>query len=188
MADGDKAFQGDGGQASLDAKGVSEGIAAILASLFEEHMQWNNGFLQWSNQQLMYGQPIPPQADADFINRQNWIIGHMKRFEAPAQILARAGDRALADAVKFYADGLTKLLKDFQATKGRIAADDAATAGKIAAINDKMHADTLAGGAARLKMQQDTFRDTFEMNAKTMADQRASFERMNKGFIDNIDN
>lgn len=169
---------GTGAGPALDLATLSEAISSILDSSFNEHAQWNQGFLEWCNAQLMNMQPVPPEADRDFINRQNWIIGYIKRFEAVGDMLARAGNRTLADRVDNYVDGLTKLLASFQATKRAMAADDAATQTKVSGIMDKMNAESLAAGAGRMGLQQQAFNQTFEMNSKTMADQRASFERM----------
>jgi hypothetical protein len=179
---------GAGGQPGLDLASLSEALIPLIDQAVNEHMQWTQGFFQWCNAQLTNFLPVPPQADMDFINRQNWIIGYVKRFEPAAGMLARAGERSLADAVARQSATMTKMLVDFNASKSSMAAGDAATQANIRGINDKMAADNLAAGAARMKMQKDSFTETFEMNNKAMADQRASFGRMNQNFIDNIDN
>ena len=84
-------------------------------------------------------------------------------------------------------DGFRRLMKDFDAMQGHIASDDAATAAKLQGIQSKMHADTLAAGAARMDIQNKTFAETFQRQSETMANQRGSFERMNRGFTDSID-
>jgi len=169
---------GTGATPALDLAALSEAIGAILENSVNEHMKWNQGFLEWCNAQLMNFQPIPPQANQDFINRQNWIIGYIKRFEAVGEMLAAAGNRSLADRIDNYSDGLTKLLTSYQTTSRGMAAEDAQTQKNVGQIIDKMNADSLAAGAARMGLQKQTFAETFETNSKTMADQRASFERM----------
>lgn len=177
---------GAGSALAPDIAGLAEAVGAILEQSVNEHMQWNQGFFEWCNGQLMNFQPIPPQANMDFINRQNWILGYVKRFEAAGAILAKAGNRLLADRVDNYEDGLKKLLASFQSTQQNIAAGNAATQTKVGGIMDKMNADNLAASAARHGIQKQTFNTTFEMNSKAMADQRASFERMASKFTDDI--
>ena len=175
------------GPAAPDAAALGEAIAEILATSVNEHMQWNTGFFQWSQAQLTNFQPVPPQAYADFANRQNWMIGFIQRFTKTAEILSKAGDSTLSSAIATYLDGFRRLMKDFDAMQGHIASDYAATAAKLQGIQSKMHADTLAAGAARMDIQNKTFAETFQRQSETMANQRGSFERMNRGFTDSID-
>lgn len=162
----------------VDAETMGTTLEAIIQTGLDDHMRWTQGFLDWRTTQISQMAPMHPQAEFEFINRQQGMIRYMEAFKGPAAQLQAAGYSRLAAMLSHRIQGLGSLLGTFQSTGAKMAADNVQTANAVSAALSGMAAANLAAGQANMKLGADTFAQVSKMQADGMAAQRASFDGM----------
>ena len=162
-----------------DAEALGREISGILERLVGEYLEWSNGFNAWINQAMLNFQQVPPQAYAEVAARERWILGVVRQFYAAGEILARNGDKRLADLVDTYSKGFDKLVSQRQATYSGMAEENADTQRQIAGIHANMAAENLKAAADRHRLQMESAAYVQKQTAEGLARQQESFGEMN---------
>lgn len=166
--------------ARSDDAEIGRHLTGIVKKMVHEHMNWVAGWNNWANQMLMNMQPIPPQAHADFANRQRWLDDFIAQFEPVAAILKSNGHGDFAAALAEYQDGFDRLSTTRRETSAAMMAEDAATQRELINIQNKIAADDLRAAGTRHKLQKETAAYVQEKAAEGIAAQQESNRRMNE--------
>jgi hypothetical protein len=156
---------------------LADGVSAIMKRSVHDFLQWSNGFLNWSNSQLLNGIPVPPQAHADYQGRLSWLIAFLEQFSESVAILQGAGSPEPAAQLNEYLNGLRGLLATHKETRSAMQADDFATAQKIQGIQNEMSKTNAAAAAERLALQKDAAATNFATHADLLRKQQESSDR-----------
>lgn len=166
--------------ARSDGAEIGRHLTGIVKKMVHEHMNWVAGFNNWANQMLMNMQPIPPQAHADFANRQRWMDDFLAQFDPIADILKSNGHGGFAAALAEYQEGFGRLSTTRREMSTGMMAEDAATQRELINLQNKIAADDLKAAATRHKLQKETAAYVQEKTADGIAAQQESNRKMNE--------
>ncbi|HEX8641972.1 MAG TPA: hypothetical protein VF704_12570 [Allosphingosinicella sp.] len=163
----------------FDLELLGTSMASIAQALVQEQLRWNEGWSNWARMQMMNMQPLPLEANMDFLNRQTMLIELLRRFEEPGELLAKAGQARLKETIAEYIAGFGRLVETTKTTMGAMQEDNMKTQAAIAGIQNKMFETNINAAKANYELQQRTGNVILESGAKTISERQASFQRIN---------
>ena len=168
-----------GSLSGFDLELIATSMASIAQALVQEQLRWNEGWSNWARMQMMNMQPLPLEANMDYLNRQTMLVELLRRFEEPGELLAKAGQTRLKETIAEYVAGFSRLIETGKATMGAMQEDNMKTQAAIAGIQNKMFETNINAAKANYELQQRTGNTILESGAKTISERQASFQRIN---------